>query len=540
MTGFLGWLAASALLFVLILFKQNLNRKSEQAVINNLVLEANRSLDIADVLRSALDGLLALLEMDSGAVHLLDLPKNTMVASVQKGFPEEFQNKISVMPLEGSPGLITRAVTEKKAIFHEDIAEEAGSRFLQTAQSHGYKSAACIPLFVGEQPIATLLVSSRRHIRFHGEKVKLMTSFGHALGLAVEKARLYEQVLLEKHRMTVINEITKIIGSSLDFPSIYQSFASKIKELIDYDRCVIILMEDEGETVSVFLLATPHETKLPGGIKIPAANTSAEWVLTHKRPQFEKDLQQERLFREDEILLKEGIRSAVRIPIWVNGEITGIFILNSKEPNKYSETDLPILEQISEHLALSLQRYFLFEQISRLSVTDELTGCGNRRMLRQEMDRELPRADRYGRTLGVLMIDIDNFKEINDTFGHLPGDEILVALAELIRQNVRDIDICIRYGGEEFLVILPETNLEGTVAVAEKIRRIVEEKSFKAGSEKLRITVSIGIAVYPQHAAEKNELIRLADEALYRAKQAGRNRSYISGEGPVSLQSLFS
>ena len=539
MVGFLGWFAASALLVILFLLKQNLNHKSQQAVINGLVLEANRSLDIFDVLAVALDGLLELVEMDSGAVHMPDSQGDSMVLFFQKGFPKEIVEKFTVVPLHPPLGLIARAVHEEKALFHDDIAKEADSPFLKLSQSRGYKSSACIPLMMGGEPIATLLVSSRRTKRFHAQRIKLITDFGHALGLTVEKARLYEQVFLEKHRMSVINEITKIIGSSLDLPSIYHDFAAKVKALIDYDRCVIVLLDDSGETATVFLLATSNETELPKGLKIPAANTAPAWVVANKRAQFEGDLLKERLFSEDEILVREGIRSAVRVPIWINGEITGVFILNSQNPQQYTKKDLPVLETICEHLALSLERYFLFDQISTLSVTDDLTGCGNRRMLRQELEREVRRAERYERTLGVLMLDIDHFKRVNDTYGHLAGDEILVGLAEQIKNNVRDIDTVIRYGGEEFLVILPETDLDGTVAVAEKIRNIVEEAEYVTKDIVLQITISIGVAVYPLHASDNEELIRCADEALYRAKAAGRNRTYIFDGGTVEMASLF-
>jgi diguanylate cyclase (GGDEF)-like protein len=339
--------------------------------------------------------------------------------------------------------------------------------------------------------------------------------------------------------MAVLNEVAKIINSSLNPQEIYDKFAVQIKELIDYDRCVIVLIEKDKVNVRVFLLATADQTILSEGRILPLANTSLEWVLRHKMPQFEENLSVSQLFYEDEALFKEGIRSAVRIPIRVKDEIIGVFIVNSRKPYHYSKKDLAILEPIAEYLALSLEKYFLFQRVSVLSLTDELTGLGNRRLLRQEMEREKRRADRYDRNFSVLIFDIDFFKLVNDNYGHFAGDQILIQLAEIMNDNVRDIDTCIRYGGEEFLVILPETNLDGAVAVAEKIRNTVEQSVFTIGRKKIQITVSLGIAVYPIHAATDEVLLQKADDALYCAKINGRNRSYVYNVGAVEMPTLF-
>lgn len=350
---------------------------------------------------------------------------------------------------------------------------------------------------------------------------------------------LCEQVALEQRRLSMIHDITHTISSNRDLPTTYQSFAEKIKELLDYDRCVVVLLNETGEAVNVFLLAANQQTNLPKGTTVPVAGTSVEWVLNNGVAQFEDDLLAERMFVEDELLMQEGIRSAVRVPIRLHGAIIGLFILNSRKPACYSEADLSILGPVTDHLALAIERYFLFEEITRLSLTDELTGCGNRRMLSQEMEREIRRAERYGRHLGLLMLDIDHFKRVNDTYGHLAGDLVLKDMSSLIRGNVRDIDTCIRFGGEEFLVILPETDTDGAVATAEKIRTMVAGSVYYAGENVLRITVSVGIAVYPVHAESAQQLVDKADAALYRAKIEGRNRSYFSDTGVVQVDCLF-
>ncbi|MBS4031548.1 MAG: diguanylate cyclase [Clostridiales bacterium] len=539
MTGLLGWLAASALLVAYTLNRINVKQRMEQAVIDDLVVATNRSLELSQILHTALDGILTSMEMDGGAVHLYDSQSNHMTLLVQNGMDASLVETLQTVPLQKPYNLISRAVAEKRPIFLENIRSEESSPYLPVELARNINSAAAIPLYTGNELVATLLLNSRRKRRFSATKVQFITSVAQALGLALEKARLYHQVSSEKRTMFVLNEITKVINSSLDLQEIYENFAVKIRELIDYDRCVIVLIEEDKMNVRVFLLAATHQTTLPEGQILPLANTSVEWVLQHKRPQFENDLSVNRLFYEDDALFKEGIRSAVRIPIRVKDEIIGVFILNSRRPGNYSEQDLDILEPIVEHLALSLEKYLLFQQVSVLSLTDELTGLGNRRLLRQEMERELRRADRYDRNFSLLMADIDFFKRINDTYGHLDGDQVLKQLAEIVHDHVRDIDTCIRYGGEEFLVILPETDLDGAVAVAEKIRGTVEQAVFQIGRNKIQITVSLGIAVYPIHAVTDEALLQRADDALYHAKINGRNRIYVYNVGAVEMPTLF-
>ena len=169
------------------------------------------------------------------------------------------------------------------------------------------------------------------------------------------------------------------------------------------------------------------------------------------------------------------------------------------------------------------------ELLQELSSTDALTKLFNRRHFMAALEGEFERTDRYGSPLGLVMLDIDHFKRLNDTYGHQVGDEALRGLSEIIRYTVRSTDIAARYGGEEFIVLLPQTDLEGATEFAHRLRFAVEDKTMVVGGQEVRMTVSLGVAACPHPAAESGEaLIRLADDALYRAKRAGRNRVMVS------------
>lgn len=167
----------------------------------------------------------------------------------------------------------------------------------------------------------------------------------------------------------------------------------------------------------------------------------------------------------------------------------------------------------------------LNEKLKELSITDELTGLFNRRYFYNRCRYEFMRAQRFLTPITCIMLDLDHFKRVNDTYGHLFGDVVLKGIADILRESLRRVDLLARYGGEEMLIILPDTNENGGELVAERLRRAVEEAEFSDGTITVKITISLGAATFPGLEIEDYEdLIRTADEALYRAKQSGRNR----------------
>ncbi|MBU2227609.1 MAG: GGDEF domain-containing protein, partial [Proteobacteria bacterium] len=181
--------------------------------------------------------------------------------------------------------------------------------------------------------------------------------------------------------------------------------------------------------------------------------------------------------------------------------------------------------------AIAIRNARLYNKTEQLSVTDELTGLFNRRGFFQLADREFERALRFGRPLSALMLDIDNFKRVNDTHGHTGGDQVLRVLADCFRQNTRAIDIAGRYGGEEFAILLPEILQSEAIQIAERLRQSMADLSIPIGSENglfppvdISIAVSIGVAALSKDVPSLTDLISRADQALYRAKDSGRNR----------------
>ena len=172
------------------------------------------------------------------------------------------------------------------------------------------------------------------------------------------------------------------------------------------------------------------------------------------------------------------------------------------------------------------------KELHELSITDSLTGLYNRKHLMETLDNEVARSKRHKHDFAVLVIDIDHFKEYNDTYGHLAGDEVLSRLASVFKKSVRSCDYVARYGGEEFILVLPEIGPEDGVKAAERIRKKVVKENFAGDGEPREVTVSVGVASYPKDGDDPQAIIRHADAALYKSKESGRNQVVLAGETP--------
>ncbi len=209
----------------------------------------------------------------------------------------------------------------------------------------------------------------------------------------------------------------------------------------------------------------------------------------------------------------------VTLPLYIGKSLFGYLFASG-----IKEEDKDTFHILAHQFILGIKRAVLYEKVQELVIRDSLTQILSRRYFMERFSEEVNRSRKFSYSLACLMIDIDNFKDLNDRYGHLVGDAILKEASKIIKDSIRQIDILGRYGGEEFCLALPETKKEEARFAAERIREAIEDKAIRAYDEDLKITISIGIAVLPEDALDTEALIDRADQALYKAKQAGRNR----------------
>ena len=218
-------------------------------------------------------------------------------------------------------------------------------------------------------------------------------------------------------------------------------------------------------------------------------------------------------------------------PVVDHKNMTVVFCAEPPALERLSDEDRRVLRAIARELAVGVENARMYALTSRMAVTDELTGLYNYRYLQQRLDEEVERVRRYGEAFSLLMIDADDFKRYNDTNGHIAGDLALKELGHVLKANVREVDVVCRYGGEEFSVVLPQTDAAGAFVAAEKLREAVAAHEFADGEgvRGVKLTVSLGLATYPTHAESRETLLSLADDALYRAKAGGKDRVRAQG-----------
>lgn len=248
-------------------------------------------------------------------------------------------------------------------------------------------------------------------------------------------------------------------------------------------------------------------------------------AMTSGRYIFEQDFFVSRYFRGRKNPLFAS-NFFVSIPLMIENEIIGVLNLNDNEKGFYNVTNLDFALNVSEFVALSVSNAILYEQTEKLSVTDGLTGLDNHQQMQTVLKNEVVRCRRYSSTLSVIIMDIDHFKQVNDTYGHQKGDEILLQFSAIMKKFCRSNDVAARYGGEEFFLVLPETGIDGALHIAERIREEMASQKFQSKGKDFHVTVSCGIAEFDSARMQSAaDLIKVSDLALYKAKHEGRNRT---------------
>jgi diguanylate cyclase (GGDEF)-like protein len=228
-------------------------------------------------------------------------------------------------------------------------------------------------------------------------------------------------------------------------------------------------------------------------------------------------------------------RTYMAVPFQAPDSVRGVLALYDRlGDDEFDDEDLVTLRTFAGQAAVAVQNVRLHEEARLLSHTDPLTGLYNRRTLTESLRREVERASRFGHTLCVLALDLDRFKEVNDSYGHAGGDAVLVEFARRVRAVIREVDLAFRSGGEEFVVLLPETDAAGGVTVAQRLAAAIRGTPVPAGSRAIPVTVSIGIAVFPEHGSGGRAVLEIADQALYAAKAAGRDTFRLAGTSGAS------
>ena len=321
---------------------------------------------------------------------------------------------------------------------------------------------------------------------------------------------------------TMLNEVGALASVSQDYRQTVRTILEIISRVVGNSIGGVLMFEEE-DTV-ILLSKSVHEENLQSAREC-MLETATEMGLEVRNPERIKVTVygEENLQAPDEGPARAF--SKVHVPLTAQKKVIGLLVLAAPASPAFTRDAQNILRLINSQVTIVVDNARLYDAARQLAITDGLTKIYNHRFFQELFEKEYKRSDRYNTVFSMIMLDIDHFKRINDTYGHLCGDEILKGLANLVKSCLRSMDIAARYGGEEFAMLLPETSGIEARQTAERIRRAIEEYTFMGTDHGLHITVSQGVATYPSPGVhERADIIAKADEALYEAKNSGRNR----------------
>ncbi|MGA9533132.1 MAG: GGDEF domain-containing protein, partial [Anaerolineales bacterium] len=329
---------------------------------------------------------------------------------------------------------------------------------------------------------------------------------------------------LEKRNVeiTLLSRMTELLQSSSSPDEAYAIISQYGPRLFPATSGVLYLIDAPQDQVQAASAWGEASVQLRGSIFVP----NDCWALRLGKLHLVQGQAGEPTCRHIEVSDRAAFPS-ICVPMMAQGESLGVLHLESDDESmQFTEAQQRLSQSVADTLSLALANFKLRETLRHQSIRDPLTGLFNRRFLEESLRRELKRAARNQGTLSVVMFDIDHFKDFNDTFGHDGGDMVLHALGDYLVEHIRGSDIACRYGGEEFVLVLPDAPLGAGQGKAEKIREDIAAFRMSYQGQSLGpITVSLGVAAFPEHGLDGDALLRLADAAMYRAKKEGRNRT---------------
>jgi diguanylate cyclase (GGDEF)-like protein len=342
--------------------------------------------------------------------------------------------------------------------------------------------------------------------------------------LLVRNKELLERLEKEKYKLEIIMDAYNKIGSIFGLDDLADFVTTKAIQIAEAEKASLMVVdENSGELVLKGFKGLDGEKVV---LRIKIGELIAGWVAQQGEVLLVRDIDTDPRFKFPKSS-RYKTKSFISLPLKIDSQVIGVMNVTDKlaDIKVFTEEDLKYLSLIAHQTVTQIENIRLCEKLASMAATDSLTTLFNHRYFQEELNMEMMRAQRYRHELSLMIFDIDFFKTYNDQYGHLEGDRVLRQVAAIIRQNVRQVDIICRYGGDEFVVIVPFTGIKGARFVAEKVRESVAEADFlnTETHKVIRVTVSGGVATY-HTGLNREELISLADRALYKAKAEGRNK----------------
>jgi diguanylate cyclase (GGDEF)-like protein len=472
-------------------------RLRELSVTTELIKTLTSNLDLSEILRIVLDRIKILTQAEALSLLLYDGARDELVFAATETLRE---NTLVGMRLPSQQGIASWVAQSGQSALVNDVAHDP--RFygaIDKASKFATQSLLAVPL--------------KRH--------------GRVIGV-LEVANRYDGLAFSESDIKTLEGLATQIGERIDPSAAAQSaetlrgVLAEVAAAVPSEASSLLLYDAEGREL-VFRASRTLQPGLIDGLRLPCDKGIAGWVARHREAVCIADVtKDQRYFVGVEEQSHFVPRSMLCVPMLSKGSLLGVVqVINKIDGTAFTEDDLRIAQTLADHAAIAIENASLYRQAYTASITDDLTGLSNTRYFNQR----LPEMLAAGGPLSLAVLDLDNFKAIVDSYGHLVGSRTISHLGRMIRHFVRPGDVAARFGGDEFVLVLPNTDIETALSIAETIRAAIEATSTLEGNgvDISTVTASVGVATCPDHATTAEGLFKAADQAMYAVKRGGKN-----------------
>jgi len=407
---------------------------------------------------------------------------------------------------------------------HEAIAQRAVSAGKMVFESIDDRHLAATPIRIDDKVEGAFTIERRGQSidpDDDGRRLDALSSFAAS---AVRKERLFADLQQSSMQISSLFEVGLAMTSEVSLQRLFEVVVDSASRICGAQRCSLMLIDRDGETMRIRAargippeIVAKAEGRVGEGISGSVAASGEALYIAN--------IERDGSFSKDNDDSKYNNASLICVPVLVHDQVVGVLNVNNKQGGaSFTENDLNLLTLLASQAAVAMDNAHRYQDLSEQAVTDGLTGIYIRRHFDETLERAYRTGRATGRGFGLLMIDIDHFKSVNDNYGHQTGDEALRTVAGILKELVRDEDCLARYGGEEFAIIVSRASEKATRRIAERIRSTVESTAVETEAHTLHITVSVGATVFGEQHKSPESIVEEADQSLYRAKESGRNR----------------
>jgi len=508
------------------LMQQSLRRSEELHLLNEIGRALSSALNIDELLQLMYSELRKVLDVNNFFVAFHDPLRN------QISFELEVRQG-QFLPKRRRPagnGLTEYVLRTKQPLL---IRSNFWQRLKELGIKPGREARALCAVPVISHDRAFGVIATLSHTEedaFDEEDVEILRIVAAQAAIAIENAHLFTEEQRKTHHLTLLNNVSRKAISTLNPEEMLSEIASEIHINLPYDHIGIGILDYTNREVVIQAEAGHSAQGLNQRIKLGEGCVGQ--VVMSGNVQRLDDIAAEAERQRYRTILPDAC-SLVALPVIYADQMLGVLNVESRKPHAFSDEEVLLLRTLADQIASALHNAFVFQKAKEQAITDGLTGVKTHRFFMEALNAEWRRATRVGRSFSLLLLDLDKFKFVNDYYGHLEGDTLLQRVGRLLEQNCRRSDVVARYGGDEFVVLMPETNADQALTLGEKLRvwlandPLLREK---------KITASVGLATFPTHASTPQELIQISDASMYLAKHQGGNTVVSADRYKVSEQ----